>query len=225
MCPLPPALVPELAGGAAAELDPLRQACDEAVAALVRQAPDRIVVLTSGTRERTWPIDAVPDLAPYGLGRGGEPDSTGTVRAGGPPAPLGLSIGAWLLDRNAVQQPRTYLETDGGAVAQLSSRTALLVMADGSAKRGPNAPGAYDARAGPFDAQVAAALAAADGETLRALDHERATELMVDGVAALHALGEALGAHGPRAQVRLVYDAAPYGVGYFVAVADVLPGY
>ena len=45
ICPHPPLIVPELAAGAAAELDELRAACDQAVARLLPTEPDIICVV------------------------------------------------------------------------------------------------------------------------------------------------------------------------------------
>ena len=47
-CPSPPLLVPELAAGAAGELDPLRAACREAVRRLLAAGPDQVVVIGTG---------------------------------------------------------------------------------------------------------------------------------------------------------------------------------
>ena len=49
VCPHPPLLVPEIAAGAAAELDDLRAACDAAVTRLLAAQPDVIVVVGTGS--------------------------------------------------------------------------------------------------------------------------------------------------------------------------------
>jgi hypothetical protein len=97
---------------------------------------------------------------------------------------------------------------------------ALLVLGDGSACRGEKSPGYDDPRAEPFDKHVAQALATADARTLSALDVDLATELRVAGRAPWQVLAGAVladGAAPERWRGDLLYDAAPYGVAYFVA--------
>ena len=54
-CPSPPLLVPELAAGAAGELDPLRAACREAVRRLLAAHPDEVVVIGTGSAGGRFP--------------------------------------------------------------------------------------------------------------------------------------------------------------------------
>jgi hypothetical protein len=95
-------------------------------------------------------------------------------------------------------------------------RMVLLLLGDGSARRGGKAPGYLDERAFPFDAATAEALRGGDASALRAIDTELATELMVQGTTAFRALG-AVGTPGV-AEAGLVYDDDPFGVAYHVAV-------
>ena len=97
----------------------------------------------------------------------------------------------------------------------LPDAPAYLVVGDGSARRSERAPGYVDPRAEPFDAAVAAALAAGDAGALRDLDPALGADLLAAGVPAWRAVGHALAGH--RYAADLLYDAAPYGVGYFVA--------
>jgi hypothetical protein len=92
---------------------------------------------------------------------------------------------------------------------------ALLVMGDASACRSVKAPGYLDERAEPFDAQVARALGAADTAALAALDPGLARELKVSGRAPWQLLAGA--AEHAGLSGALLYDEAPYGVGYLVA--------
>jgi hypothetical protein len=69
VCPHPPLLVPELAGGAAPELDALRAACDEAVRRLLAARPDLVVVV--GAAEETVPLPPHGDSGPALLRRPG----------------------------------------------------------------------------------------------------------------------------------------------------------
>jgi hypothetical protein len=103
--------------------------------------------------------------------------------------------------------------TEGGA------RVGLLVMGDGSARRGPRAPGYVDKRALAFDASVLAAVRASDPRALLAVDAALAGELLVAGRAAWQVLAGALdGADaldgGPLGEV--LYADDPFGVQYLV---------
>ena len=213
VCPHPPLLVPEVASGAAPELDDARAACANTVADLLAAGPDRIVVVGAG------------------------PTPSG-VEVGRPDVPLSLAIGEWLLAPHRPSPPLQphQIGTDappaecvavGHALAAAPDRVALLVMGDGSACRGPKAPGYDDPRAEAFDRAVADALAGADAAALLALDPGPGpTELRCAGRAPWQVLAGALTGAGPnggdpnggrwRGEVR--YDAAPYGVAYFVAI-------
>ncbi|MEO3768694.1 hypothetical protein ABGA99_36235, partial [Streptomyces sp. B5E4] len=91
----------------------------------------------------------------------------------------------------------------------------LLVMGDGSARRTQKAPGYYDERAAGFDAEAARALGAADTTALAALDAELAADLQARGRACWQVAAGA--AEDATLRGALLYDEAPYGVGYFVA--------
>jgi hypothetical protein len=202
VCPHPPALVPELASGAAHELDEVRNAALAAVHDLVAVEPDRVVVLGGRT-----PTDADDDATGGLLGYGVD---SGVVREG-IPLPLSLTIGAWLLDQAGWPGLRTYATS----AVPVEDRVALLVMADGSARRGTNAPGYFDERAEDYDTRIAAALQTGDAAALSALDVELGDELMVAGIRALVTLGEMTKGAAIAAQLR--YDGAPFGVSYWVA--------
>ena len=174
VCPHPPLLVPEVAAGAAHELDDLRTACRAAVDTLAGH--DVVVV---GTDQAVgigrW-------LAPYATPRVLDPALTPAEVA-----ELGRTLGD----------------------------VALLVMGDGSARRSEKAPGHFHPRAEAYDAAVAAALRDADPDALLALDPADDAELLVAGRPAWQFLAGA--ARGAEWRGELHYDAAPYGVGYFVA--------
>ncbi|MGZ5408867.1 MAG: class III extradiol dioxygenase subunit B-like domain-containing protein [Aeromicrobium sp.] len=211
VCPHPPMLVPEVAQGAAADLDELRQACDDAVQELIASDPQHIAVLGDGPPDTYWDHHAGGTLKAYGV----------DVHAGGATdeLPLGLAIGAWLLDRKGWTGSRAYATGE----VDPRGRTALLVMADGTAKRSTEAPGFSDDRAGDFDRLVSDALAGGDAPTLAGLDEELAAELWSGGARPLRLLGNivanALGPNQKDASVaaRLRYNEAPFGVGYWVA--------
>ena len=196
VCPNPPMLVPEVASGAAPELDDLRAACANAVRHLVAAGADRIVVVGSG------------------------PTPSG-AEVGRPDVPLSVAIGEWLLGRPApvevvaADAPALACEQLGRTIAASPDRVALLVMGDGSACRGEKSPGYDDPRAPAFDQSVAEALARADAAALLALDPGLASELRCAGRAPWQVLAGAL--ENGVWQGELSYDKAPYGVAYFVA--------
>ncbi|RCG26962.1 hypothetical protein DTL70_05880 [Streptomyces diacarni] len=226
VCPCPPLLVPEIAGGAAAEMDAARAACYDAIGVLAAARPDQLHVI--GPAEQagrgTHPQGARGSFAGFGvplevsLGKG-EP-----ARRDLPPS---LAVGAWLLDRTdwtsspveglGVGEPltRTRCQEAGGELAASADRVALLVMGDGSNCRTLKAPGYFDERAAAFDAEAARALGAADTAALLALDEELAYDLGAAGRSSWQTLAGA--AQGSGLAGRLLYDEAPYGVGYIVA--------
>lgn len=88
-------------------------------------------------------------------------------------------------------------------------------MGDASACRTLKAPGYLDERAAGFDAEAARALGAADVDALKTLDEELAYELKAAGRAPWQVLAGA--AEGAGLSGELLYEDAPYGVGYLVA--------
>jgi hypothetical protein len=203
VCPHPPVLVPELASGAASELDDVRAAALESVRGLVAAGPDRIVVI--GTGELNRPVDESAGGTLAGLGV--------DVRAGGDDLvlPLSLTIGAWLLDQVGWDGPRTYTTTE----VPTDDRVVLLVMAGGSARRSVAAPGYLDERAEAHDAAVGAALASGDTDALASLDVALGDELLAPGDRAFVVLGQMT--KGADVTATLRWDGAPFGVGYWVA--------
>ena len=93
----------------------------------------------------------------------------------------------------------------------------MLVIADGSACHGDDAPGRRDDRAAAFDAALAGALAAGDPAALRiaAADRDLGRELLatVDPLTVLALLT----ASAPPTHADLLFAGAPLGVGYLVA--------
>ncbi|MFG3044115.1 class III extradiol dioxygenase subunit B-like domain-containing protein [Streptomyces sp. NPDC048241] len=225
VCPCPPLLVPEVASGAAPELDAARAACADALGVLAAARPDRLLVIGPAEHGGRHPQGTPGSFRGFGvdldvtLGRGTAP---------GPELPASLAVAAWLLERSdwAADVPvegvavDTALPADQCARlgAQLSGgddRVALLVMGDGSACRTLKAPGYLDERAAPFDTEAARALGTADPAALAALDAGLARELQASGRAPWQVLAAA--AEGAGLDGTLLYDEAPYGVGYFVA--------
>jgi hypothetical protein len=223
-CPHPPALVAAVAGRRAVELDEARAACAAAILALAATDPDQIVIIGSGSVAAMHSPVARGSLAGFGI-----PFEThlGSPACGGAlELPLSLTVGAWLISIALGERTgalgfsvgpdfaATRVAAELLALAE-QRRVALVVMGDGSARRSTAAPGYLDERAKGFDDQVAAALAGGDGDALAELDLALGHELLAAGVPAWRAAG-ALLAGDPFAG-DLLYNQAPYGVGYFVA--------
>jgi hypothetical protein len=228
VCPCPPLLVPEVAAGAAPELDAARTACTDALGVLAAARPDLLLVLgpAEESGRGTHPQGTAGSFRGFGVeldvGLGADKGE-----ASGRGLPPSLAVAAWLLERTGwadapieglgVGEPlaaERCIEV-GREIAARAERVALLVMGDASACRTLKSPGYLDERAAPFDAEVARALGAADVAALQALDAELAYELKVSGRAPWQVLAGA--AEGAGLDGRLLYDDAPYGVGYVVA--------
>ncbi|SEP14795.1 hypothetical protein [Trujillonella endophytica] len=213
-CPGPPLLLPAVEGRAAPETTALRRACAEAVEAVLAAGPESVVVVGPGAEGRYGEGDA-GDLR--GVGVDLEVPFAGGARAGGRRTPTALTIGAWLLDRAGHTGPRLGVGPAelAEAVAGLPGTVGVLAVGDGSARRSVKAPGYLDDAAAPFDAAVAAALAAGDAAALAALDPAEGERLLAAGVPVWRAVGGVVAGRAVQAQLR--YDDAPFGVGYLVA--------
>jgi hypothetical protein len=226
VCPHPPLLVPELAGGLAPALDGLRAACDTAIGRVYAAEPDSLLVL-GATQNPS--LAAVGSFREYGLdlrvdgGWASSWDGEDDDR----PMPLPMLVAAWLLRDRPLTPPRTVvcvpengranLAALGRTMAAGDRRVAMLVMGDGSACRSPQAPGHFDERAEAYDAAVGKALAAADTAALAALDPELSRDLLAAGRPAWQVLAGAAASAEQVFDSELLYAEAPYGVGYFVA--------
>ncbi|MGW7524616.1 class III extradiol dioxygenase subunit B-like domain-containing protein [Streptomyces sp. NPDC054783] len=228
VCPCPPVLVPEVAAGAAPELDAARSACSDALGVLAAARPDLLVVV--GPAEQSgrgsFPQGAPGSFRGFGVDvevRLGPAGDTVSERE----LPPSLAVGAWLLERTdwadapieglGVGEPLApeRCAEAGREIGAKARRVALLVMGDASACRTVKAPGYLDERAAPFDAEVARALGAADLAAVQALDAGLAAELKASGRAPWQVLAGA--AEGANLSGALLYEDAPYGVGYVVA--------
>jgi hypothetical protein len=240
--PHPPLLVPELAGAAAAELDPLRAACREALAAVVAAAELTILV-------GDGPVWGVPEpsapgsFAPYGVDVAvALPAAPADLDLPALPAParlpdlpLSLAVAAHLLAGLDPAPARLLAATvptslgPGAAAAigraltdaargpAVDGPVGLVVMADLSACRTERAPGAFRAEAADVDASVAEALRTGKPARLLDLDPALASDLMVGGRVPLQVLAGAFESE-PAVHGRVLYEDAPYGVGYLVAL-------
>ncbi|MFF5226750.1 class III extradiol dioxygenase subunit B-like domain-containing protein [Dactylosporangium sp. NPDC000521] len=208
-------LVPEVAAGAAGELDELRAACRLAVAHLSGAESLVVVGADTMTVRREPPFGGT--LAPWGIDKQ-------VGEATGNPLPLSLLIGAWLIqDVNFGNVQFHSIAADatpdecaalGRSLTGAGTDAALLILGDGSACHGEKSPGYDDPRAEGFDAAVADALAKGDTAALLDLDPALAAELLAGGRAPWQVLA---GATGKPATTELLHHSAPYGVGYLVA--------
>lgn len=137
-CPQPPLLLPGVTGGLVPEVEKLRSACHEAIAGLA--TVDTIIVVGGAPDTREYPPDA--------------PLPTGRFAPGLTPAPsdaLPASLGVatalidGVLDRGVelhgigFATPAEECRQYGRRLAERPGIVGLLVMADGSARRGPKA--------------------------------------------------------------------------------------
>jgi hypothetical protein len=236
LLPHPPLLVPELAGDAAAELDPLREACLEALRTVLGDGRRAVLVgdgpvwgvpgadAAGSFRPYGAPVDvALPDPQPLDLPGLPEPVRLHDL-------PLSLAVAAFLLaglDATPARLsavtvpvslgPKAAAAIGGALAARAGEPFGLVAMGDLSASRSERAPGALHPDAAAFDASVAAAFRDGDPDRLLDLDPVLAVELRAAGRVPLQVLAGAFaGAARPRGEV--LYEDAPYGVGYLVGV-------
>jgi hypothetical protein len=213
LCPHPPLLFRELTGHQDVAAG-LRVACHDVLAEALASPPDNVVVVGAADEARTW--TGVPDVRSFG---------TTEQRTEAARLPLSLGVGRRLLDEAGWTGPTELVsltwDADGRVVDALASKisgddrsTVVLVLGDGSTRRGDKAPGYLDERAFAFDDATAKALGQGDAEALRGLDVALADELMVLGRTPFRALG----ALGTPKMARLAYDDDPFGVAYHVAL-------
>ncbi|WP_437072554.1 class III extradiol dioxygenase subunit B-like domain-containing protein [Streptomyces sp. enrichment culture] len=229
VCPCPPLLVPDVAAGAAPELDAARAACADTLGLLGAARPELLVVVGPVDEAGpTWYPQGTPgSFRGFGVGREVTLGRAAGDGAGSGVLPPSLAVAGWLLERVdwadapiegvGVGEPLAAERCIqiGSDIAARAERVALLVMGDASACRTVKAPGYLDERAEPFDAEVARALGAADLGALKRLDAGLARELKVSGRAPWQVLAGA--AEGAGLTGTLLYEDAPYGVGYLVA--------
>jgi hypothetical protein len=231
VCPHPPLLIPEATGAPGAadpELNRLRAACRNAVAALLAGRPDLIVVAGAAERTAEYPPHTPGRLHDFGI-----PLTVGPAGHDPSALPLSLTIGKWLLAEHgapsaawwgiASDAPPAECLQLGEKLAALAPRVALLAMGDGPARRARAAPHAADPEADRYDDQVAGALAAGDPAALAALDPREDRPLEIAGRAAWQVLAGAAGDEPGDEQSQDAFDAelryrgAPFEVSYVVA--------
>jgi hypothetical protein len=228
VCPHPPLLVPEVRGAAGehrdGDLGALLAACDAATLGLAAAEPDVVVVVGGAAATAAYEGSAAGSLREFGVGY--------AVGTGEPVLPLSLTVGSWLLRRAGLDGGRAWLQAVardtavadcllmGAELARRAPRVAMLTMGDGPARRAVGIEGATDPEAERYDAEVAAALAAADPVRLAGLAPALDDELVVAGRAAWQVLAGA--AEGRRLAGQLRCAVARYEVSYLVASWDVI---
>jgi hypothetical protein len=225
LCPAPPLLARELTG-AEPVLPELREACLDVTAALLTTGPDLVAVVGVAEQTRHWDRRSRLDLSPYAPAL--RPARTDQVGGDGNAAavPLPLGLAARLLDQAGYGADRVLHSVSerapawdcaalGQQLGTAAERVALLVMADGSARRGPKAPGHLDERSAPFDAEVERAIRSGDMAALLALDADLARQLLATGRPAWQVLAGALAGRQPACDI--LYSGDPFGVAYLVA--------
>ncbi|WP_435106807.1 hypothetical protein [Nocardiopsis synnemataformans] len=237
VCPHPPLLLRELGGG----LDPLaelRQECASAVEALAAAEPD-VLVVVGGHDASGEHTEALAPVREFG-GTGERVPRERTL-------PPSLGVARRLLDtvgyRGRVEMLSVAWDASAAEAEELgrrivagrTGRIGLLVLGDGSARRGDRALVYPDERAFAFDEEVRRCLSEGDREGLLRLDPALAAELMAQGRAALqvmahaHALAADATAsdatatatdadRGGPVRPRVLYADDPFGVMYYVAV-------
>jgi len=233
LCPAAPLLVREVTGADPVVPD-LRGACLAAVAELAAAAPGVTVVVGAAERTTTWDAGRTFDTAGFAPrarpGGTGQADQAGGDAGAGPTPssglPTALGVGAWLLGQTGYagdrilrsvghDEPTGRCADTGAALAAARERAALLVMADGSARRTLKAPGYFDERSAGFDAAVEHAIRTGRLDALLSVDAGLARELMATGRPAWQVLAGALRGRKVTTEVRYCDD--PFGVAYLVA--------
>ncbi len=221
VCPHPPLLLRELGGGLDL-LAELRKECASALEALAAAEPD-VLVVVGGHDVSAEHAEALAPVREFG-GTGERVPRERTL-------PPSLGVARRLLDtvgyRGRVEMLTVAWDASAAEVEELGRRIAgrtgrigLLVLGDGSARRGDRALVYPDERSFAFDEEVRRCLSEGDPEGLLRLDPALAAELMAQGRAALQVMAHALAADdgGGPVRPRVLYADDPFGVMYFVAV-------
>lgn len=220
LIPSAPALVPDLAGAAAAEVADLTAAARTAAATL----PRRWVAIGVGPAERVIGPKTRGTFAGYGV------DLPVALSESAPPPiaalPLCALMAGWLreqADPRVRVEVRVYpadLDAETAVArgrqlrAEIDAATdpvGVLVIADGANTLTPSAPGGYDPDSEVVQAGLDRALAAGDAAALRGLPDVVVGRVAYQVLAGL--------APDPVAAAELA-SGAPYGVGYFVGTWD-----
>ncbi|MEY1675775.1 hypothetical protein AB4Z55_16510 [Gordonia sp. ABKF26] len=237
--PSAPLLVPELAGPAASDTEPVRRAVLDAVAAVRDNGIDRWVALGAADVPTAGPAcePVRGTFARFGVDVAVATDTvtpmiTGDTDPGGASRRMSLSIliAGWLAERMALgplqvcsvgstTPPAECVALGAGLSARLdegTERVGVLVVGDGSTALTDKAPGGGRRESAvALNDTVVAALGAADTAALTALDQQQCDVEVVGGRVAWQVSAGLVGDRSVRAA--LDFDDAPFGVGYAVA--------
>lgn len=195
--PHPPLLLREYAS-LADPAAPLRAQCVAVLEDLTETEPDALVILTGAPR--TPP--AIDSRPPLGLRVARELLSGFKL-----PAPVELVVP---FDATAGE----IVDTAERLRVRGARRRGVLVLGDGSARRGEKAPGHLDDRSFEADRRISEALAAGDPGALADLDAGLADDLLIAGRAAWQVLAAGVD-RPPDTAIAQADD--PFGVLYHVA--------
>jgi hypothetical protein len=232
--PNPPVLVPEVAAGAAPELDRLRTACSDALKAVLHawESGCELVLVGVGAERETFHPGALGTFAGFGV-----PVTTtlpGRTIEGAEDQrrlPLSLTVGAWLMNQvapwssaeravSAVSVPGDLAPSEalavGRDIAASAAGVAVVVMGDGSSALSLKAPGYLVQGAQDWQDEVTSAIANADVDALAAISPEDAVRFGATGRAAWQVLAGAAG-ESREWHAELLATEDRYGVAYLVA--------
>jgi hypothetical protein len=237
--PGPPALVSELMGSAAHELDELRQAADSVVSGALSD-------LLAVSHDSPSASSAVAQLVIVGPGEPGEFEAAGPVSFGSfgrevsiaaladghrtdDDLPAPLMVARYLASRDVASHPEhadlwaaaRWITTSGADSTSLGqrlrddrTRIALILVADGALCHGPKAPRAADPRAEAYHNEVCEALASGQLGRLAQIDADLGAELGASWPQVWPVLFTAAPSHGIG---DVLWHGAPFGVGWAVA--------
>ena len=229
--------MPGLAPSLLAAVPELASSCRRAVATLADV--DHVLLLTSGpplrddapgTRGETvlHPPGSAVSSAPLADSRGhrhfhGPLGGGRSVVAPDRTAGVGVIVGTALLAGAGLVTPTTAVQVGTDPIAPeallsgLTGRIGLLLIADGSSARGADSPSGGHPDAAAFDRDLAVCLAGGDPARLGEIAaSDRAIAVGFASGPAVAAFAALTNGLGP-ASADLLFDGAPFGVGYFCA--------
>jgi hypothetical protein len=198
VCPHPPSLISEIAGDEPRQdVVDLRSQCLAAIDAVHAASPELLCIVASGTVTGPVTAAALGDFEPLAVGRWLVSQRDWTA--------------SWQAVTVAANAEATECSRLGAELAARADRVALLVMSEGSQRGFVDRPRPFDPRAEHSDATVV--------DRLRSGESAGLLELGQAGSKGLNPLRVLAGAAGDSSyDTEIFYDAAPFGVGYYVAV-------
>lgn len=216
-----PVLVPELAMGGIGEIDHVRGAVRQVLSRVMQGIGSALVVGAGSGSFEPGARGSFAELGrdvPVRLASTPAHSASGQHRVAGMSLPL--LVGAHLLSEVVGRAADVWAlgvdEGDGLAAPdpRPAGPWALIVVADGSTRRTPGAPGSFHPDAQAWDTALGEALAGGDAAALGSLSCQQAHAVGCHDVAVWRWAGLALQGSWSG---ELVLHEAPLGVGYFVA--------